>query len=97
MANQITVNIQLLGKSYEVGCQPEDQAALKQAGIKINQMMLDIKRSTPNLSQEKLLVLCALTLCTQLGDNEKNSEEAYKSARLLEKMIVEAKHLSNIN
>ena len=97
MANPLTVSVQLLGKSYDVGCKPEDQQSLKQAGLKINQMMLDIKKTAPNLSQEKLLVLSALTLCTQLGDNEKNSEETYKSARLLEKMIVETRHLSNIS
>lgn len=56
------VDILINGRSYTINCPESEEPALQRAASYINQFMQDVRRQAPQLPQEELLVLCALTL-----------------------------------
>jgi cell division protein ZapA len=64
MADQPIKQVDLFinGRSYAINCPVDEEPALARAGEYINQFIQDIRRQAPQLPQEELLVLCALTL-----------------------------------
>ena len=56
------VDILINGRSYTINCPESEEPALQRAASYINQFMQEVRRQAPQLPQEQLLVLCALTL-----------------------------------
>lgn len=56
------VDIFINARTYTINCPANEQPALERASSYINQFIQDIRRQAPQLPQEELLVLCALTL-----------------------------------
>lgn len=89
-----TVSITIVGEQFEINCPEGQEKLLKSAAERIHAEAMSIRKASPKLGMEKLLVLCCINLCTELMQLEGNSEENRQSKILLEKMIVEARHLA---
>lgn len=73
------VDIFINGRTYTINCPVEEQPALERAASYINNFIQDVRKQAPQLPQEELLVLCALTLyekSEQLALHQSRDEEA---------------------
>lgn len=73
------VDIFINGRTYTINCPESEQPALERASSFINNFIQDIRRQAPQLPQEELLVLCALTLyekAEQLQALQQHNEQA---------------------
>ena len=87
------VDIFINGRTYTVNCPSDEQPALERASSFINNFIQDIRRQAPQLPQEELLVLCALTLyekTEQLQALQQSNEEANA---LIDTMLTQVKNL----
>lgn len=91
------VDIVIAGVTYQIYCPVDEEAELRSAVYYINNFMLDIKKSAPNLNQENLLVLCCLNLYDKIHSNNKareaNQQKNKHAEALLSKIMQDAKSI----
>lgn len=63
---QHTVSIDILDKSYQVACEPEQEAELKQAASDLDDQMRAIRSTGKIIGLERVAIMAALNLSHQL-------------------------------
>jgi len=63
---QHTVSIDILDKSYQVACEPEQEAELKQAANDLDDQMRAIRSTGKVIGLERVAIMAALNLSHQL-------------------------------
>ena len=82
---QHTVSIDILDKSYQVACEPEQEAELKQAANDLDDQMSAIRSTGKVIGLERVAIMAALNLSHQVlvmksgGQPEDPLEEQLKS------------------
>ena len=82
---QHTVSIDILDKSYQVACEPEQEAELKQAANDLDDQMRAIRSTGKVIGLERVAIMAALNLSHQVlamksgGQPEDPLEEQLKS------------------
>ena len=82
---QHTVSIDILYKSYQVACEPEQEAELKQAANDLDDQMRAIRSTGKVIGLERVAIMAALNLSHQVlvmksgGQPEDPLEEQLKS------------------
>ena len=82
---QHTVSIDILDKSYQVACEPEQEAALKQAANDLDDQMRAIRSTGKVIGLERVAIMAALNLSHQVlvmksgGQPEDPLEEQLKT------------------
>ena len=82
---QQTVSIDILDKSYQVACEPEQEAELKQAANDLDDQMRAIRSTGKVIGLERVAIMAALNLSHQVlvmksgGQPEDPLEEQLKS------------------
>lgn len=97
-ANQDTskkVDILINGHSYSINCPVNDEDTLKRSAKYIHQFIQDIRRQSPQLSQEKLLVLCALNLYAQAEKCRQYQDIETQASTMVEKMLQELQNIKH--
>lgn len=89
------VSIAIAGVTYSVFCPVNEEAELRSAVYYINNFALDIKKESPNINQENLLLLSCLNLYEKIHAYEKadaaQSDDNKKASELLSKIVRDAK------
>lgn len=83
------VDIFINGRSYTINCPVEEEPALARAGGYINQFIRDVRRQAPQLPQEELLVLCALTLYEKAEKLEQLEQQHGEASTLIDDMLAQ--------
>ena len=82
---QHTVSIDILDKSYQVACEPEQEAELKQAANDLDDQMRAIRSTGKVIGLERVAIIAALNLSHQVlvmksgGQPEDPLEEQLKT------------------
>ena len=82
---QHTVSIDILDKSYQVACEPEQEAELKQAASDLDDQMRAIRSTGKVIGLERFAIMAALNLSHQVlvmksgGQPEDPLEEQLKT------------------
>ena len=82
---QHTVSIDILDKSYQVACEPEQEAELKQAANDLDDQMRAIRSTGKVIGLERVAIMASLNLSHQVlvmksgGQPEDPLEEQLKS------------------
>jgi cell division protein ZapA len=82
---QHTVSIDILDKSYQVACEPEQEAELKQAANDLDDQMRAIRSTGKVIGLERVAIMAALNLSHQVlvmksgGQPEDPLEDQLKS------------------
>ncbi|EHQ58438.1 hypothetical protein OMB55_00021850 [gamma proteobacterium HIMB55] len=82
---QHTVSIDILDKSYQVACEPEQEAELKQAASDLDDQMRAIRSTGKVIGLERVAIMAALNLSHQVlvmksgGQPEDPLEEQLKT------------------
>ena len=82
---QHTVSIDILDKSYQVACEPEQEAELKQAANDLDDQMRSIRSTGKVIGLERVAIMAALNLSHQVlvmksgGQPEDPLEEQLKT------------------
>lgn len=63
---QHTVSIDILDKSYQVACEPEQEAELKQAASDLDDQMRSIRSTGKVIGLERVAIMAALNLSHQV-------------------------------
>lgn len=63
---QHTVSIDILDKSYQVACEPEQEAELKQAASDLDDQMRAIRSTGKVIGLERVAIMAALNLSHQV-------------------------------
>ena len=63
---QQTVSIDILDKSYQVACEPEQEAELKQAASDLDDQMRAIRSTGKVIGLERVAIMAALNLSHQV-------------------------------
>ncbi|MEL6722725.1 MAG: cell division protein ZapA [Pseudomonadota bacterium] len=66
MSQQDTVVIQLLGKKYQIACQPDEASGLRQAADLLQQRMQAIEASGKVTGSDRIALMAALNLAHDL-------------------------------
>lgn len=81
------VDILINGRSYTINCPESEEPALQRAASYINQFMQEVRRQAPQLPQEELLVLCALTLFEKSENLQRYQENESQAQDLVGRML----------
>ena len=88
------IDIAIAGVTYPIFCPVHEQEELLSAVSYINNYALDLKRDSPSLSQESILVLCCLNLYEKIHANQRSDEDRLQknkqSEALLNKIMKDA-------
>ena len=76
------VDILINGRSYTINCPESEEPALQRAASYVNQFIKDVRQQAPQLPQEELLVLCALTLFEK-SENLQHYQDTHTQAQEL--------------
>lgn len=81
------VDIFINGRTYTINCPANEEPALERASRYINNFVQDIRRQAPQLPQEELLVLCALTLYEKAEQLQKLEDQNDQASDLVHSML----------
>lgn len=81
------VDIFINGRTYTINCPANEEPALERASRYINNFVQDIRRQAPQLPQEELLVLCALTLYEKSEQLQKLEDQNDQASDLVHSML----------
>lgn len=90
-ADQGSVTISIMGKEYQIACQPAEEEALRQSARYLNEQMSRIKARGATLGFEKVAIMAALNIshdflkASQGSDSVEDSER--KRAKAIEDKI----------
>ncbi|WLP94063.1 cell division protein ZapA [Psychrobacter sp. M13] len=91
------VDIAIAGVNYSVFCPVNEESELREAVYYINDFTVNIKRESPNLKQENLLVLACLNLYEKIHANNKmdvtRKQDSDQTEALLNKVIADAQSI----
>ncbi|ELA09766.1 hypothetical protein MOMA_05170 [Moraxella macacae 0408225] len=88
MSNQHQkVDIFINGRSYGINCPKGEESALQHASSYMNTFIQEIRRTSPQLPQEELLLLCALTLFEKTQNLQNELKIATDANHLLDEML----------
>lgn len=88
------VDILINGRSYTINCPASEEPALQRAASYINQFMQDVRRQAPQLPQEELLVLCALTLFEKSESLQRYQQSESDAQAMVQNMLEEVNGLA---
>ncbi|MFW2178371.1 MULTISPECIES: cell division protein ZapA [unclassified Moraxella] len=89
------VDIFINGRSYTINCPSNEEPALQRASNYIQNFVQDMRRHAPQLPQEELLVLCALTLyekSEQLEALQAQTQEASDKVNTMLQRVADIAH-----
>jgi cell division protein ZapA len=66
LSEQTRVNVKILEKEYQIGCAPEDRAALLESAEMLNAKMREIRDGGRVVGLERIAVMAALNLANEL-------------------------------
>lgn len=81
------VDIFINGRTYTINCPADEEPALERATRYINNFIQDIRRQAPQLPQEELLVLCALTLYEKAEKLQTLEDQNDQASDLVHRML----------
>lgn len=86
------VDILIAGVTYDIYCSVDEEEELRSAASHINTSALNIRKEAPNLSQEKLLLLCCLNLYEKNHSSTATTDSnlSKQTSALLKKIIEDA-------
>lgn len=88
------VDILINGRSYTINCPASEEPALQRATSYINQFIKDVRRQAPQLPQEELLVLCALTLFENSEKLQRYQQNETQAQEMLDNMLQDINRLA---
>ncbi|WP_315041189.1 cell division protein ZapA [Faucicola mancuniensis] len=91
MSNKVDILIN--GRNYAINCPDGEEPALERASNYINHFIQEVRRYSPQLPHEELLVLCALTLFEQTESLKNHQETENQANEMIEKMVQDIKNL----
>ena len=65
-ATQQTLNVQIMGKDYRIGCPEGEEEGLRRAAQFLNKQMDEIKQSGKVIGTERIAVMAALNFANDL-------------------------------
>ncbi|MGH1440088.1 MAG: cell division protein ZapA [Cellvibrionaceae bacterium] len=65
-----TFSVHILGKDYQVACQPDERDALLRAATELDRRMRDIRQSGNVIGVERIAVMAALNLSNEVLQGE---------------------------
>jgi cell division protein ZapA len=89
-----TLNIEILGKDYRVGCPEGEEENLRSAARHLDKQMNDIKRGGKIIGTEKIAVMVALNLANDLLQLDRIQDQ--KLARTSQKIEFLTKKVEQI-
>jgi cell division protein ZapA len=89
-----TLNIEILGKDYRVGCPEGEEENLRSAARHLDKQMHDIKRGGKIIGTEKIAVMVALNLANDLLQLDRIQDQ--KLARTAQKVEALTKKVEQI-
>lgn len=89
-----TLNVQILGKDYRVGCPEGEEENLRNAARHLDKQMNDIKRGGKIIGTEKIAVMVALNLANDLLQLDRIQDQ--KLARTSQKIEFLTKKVEQI-
>lgn len=81
MSEQLRVNIKILEKEYQVGCTPEERAALLESAELLNARMRQIRDSGRIVGVERIAVMAALNIANDLIRNRGHGDSLETKAK----------------
>jgi|GEM_PF-969705 len=75
--NSVTANIELLGKPYQIKCREYEIPALQKAAEYLNNLMKTMPAPTKLVSPEKLGIMAALNLASQILEMEQRTNQQF--------------------
>lgn len=94
MSNKNSINIKIMGRDYQIACDPDEEDALRQSATYLNKQMEKVKKRGSTLGFEKLVVMTALNISYELLQNTQQADDSESGAQeflsLLEKKIESA-------
>lgn len=87
------IDIFVNGRSYTINCPASEEAGLQRSANYINQFVQDIRKHAPQLSQEELLVLCALNLYEKAEALQQHLDKEITAKNLIQSMIEDTQTL----
>ena len=82
----VSLKIYILGKEYQVNCQPEEREALERSAELLNEKMEEIRRGSHIIGLERIAVMAALNLAHDLIRSEETAKQDNSAANLLQSM-----------
>jgi cell division protein ZapA len=65
LSEQVRVNVKILEKEYQVGCSPDDRAALLESAELLNSKMREIRDAGRVVGLERIAVMAALNIANE--------------------------------
>lgn len=81
MSEQVRVNIKILEKEYQVGCTPDDRPALLESAALLNAKMREIRDSGRVVGLERIAVMAALNIASDLLRNRGHGDSLETRAK----------------
>jgi cell division protein ZapA len=81
LSEQLRVNIKILEKEYQVGCTPEERAALLESAELLNARMRQIRDSGRIVGVERIAVMAALNIANDLIRNRGHGDSLETKAK----------------
>ncbi|PCK09548.1 MAG: cell division protein ZapA [Alteromonadaceae bacterium] len=82
MTNAATVNINILGKDYQIACPQDERARLDRAATELDARMRAVRANGNIIGLERIAVMAALNLCHELQTGQENDCEGKAQASL---------------
>ena len=82
----VSLKIYILGKEYQVNCQPEEREALELSAKLLNEKMEEIRNGSQIIGLERIAVMAALNLAHDLILTETSAKENSFASDLLQTM-----------
>lgn len=79
MSESRTVTVSILDKEYQVSCQPDEVAALKQSASFLDEKMREIKAGANVLGLDRIAVMAALNIANDLLTQVQQTEQVVAS------------------
>lgn len=82
----VPVTIRILDKEYQVHCPPEEQEALMQSALILDQRMRDIRKTGSVIGLERIAVMVALNLSHDLLTAESRAASGTTASERLQRL-----------
>ena len=74
------ISVNILGKGYRIGCEPEEEEALLKAARLLDARMKEIRKGGKVIGTDRIAVMAALNLAHELLSQEKHQDSAASAA-----------------
>lgn len=93
MSDYKKIDIFINGHSYGINCPASEEDNLKRAATYIQKFIQDIRKHAPNIAQDELLVLCALSLFEKSENLQQHIDQELQAKTLVEEMLNDTKKM----